>query len=270
MVKKSRSKKRGIPKGVQRHRMRPKKVEGKLSFLQKALISVGIETRHVSLAAKACCRYTSKVCTLFSLIPLQRYAGSKFELAPFPKQVFHRLLVVFYVLLTIYKLWVAIHLIIYDGLSIAAVMCAGSFSLSIFSICASSGSSYSSNEMKDLLNSWECTLANIKETTGDQIQVFNSIPVCLKVIAVTWLSHSIALIVAAFSLVLSDLPTGICFIAKTMYLMPENGLPSIFWQVAFFPMELLAVYPPICSATYNGHTLVVGLALLGFYAEQLR
>ena len=270
MVKKSRSKKRGIPKGVQRHRIRPEKVQEGPSFLEKALITVGAESCKVSQVAKLCFRYTSTFCTWFSLIPLQVSAGRRFEDAPFLKRVFHHLLVTFYVVLTIYKFCVTIHVITYEGLNITAVMCAGSFSLSFFSICASSGSSWTPNQMRDLLNSWESTTGSIRSTTGERIEVFSSIPVCLKLMAITWLSLCCALNVAAFSLLFHDLPAGIFFITKSMSLIPENTLPSIFWQVAFFPIELLAICPPMCSAAFNGQAFVVGLGLLGLYAEQLR
>ena len=270
MVKKSRSKKLGIPKGVQRHRIRTEKVQEGPSFLEKSLITVGVESRKVSQVAKLCFRHTSRVCTLFSLIPLQVSAGSRFEDAPLLRRVFHHLLVTFYVLLAIYKFCVTIHLITYEGLNIRAVMCAGSFSLSFFSICASSGSSRSSNQMRGLLNSWESTIGSMKGATGERIEVFSCIPLCLKLMAVTWLSLCCALNVAEFSLLFHDLPAGIFFIAKTMSLVPENMLPRIFWKVAFFPIELLAIGPPMCSAAFNGQAFVIGLGLLGLYAEQLR
>ena len=271
MVKKSGSKnKRGIRQGVQRHRIRPQGVRKGRSFLEKALNTVGTETHHVSHAAKLCFRYTSKVCTLFSLIPLQTSAGSIFDRALFPKQVFHHLLVTFYVLFTIYKLCVTVYLLIYEGLNVSAVMCAGSFSLSFFSICASSGSSWTPSQMRDLLNSWQCTMANIRSITGKHIGVFGSIPVCLKSISVVLLSNCTPLNLAAFSLVSDEMPTSIFFMANKMSLIPENVLPNIFWQVALYPLELLALYPPMCSTAFNGLTFVIGLAVLGLYAEQLR
>ena len=270
MVQKSRSKKRGIPKGVQRHRMKPQKVNQGVSCLEKALNTFGAESRHVSHAAKLCLRYTSKMCTLFSLIPLQALTGCKFEHAPFPKQLFHYILIAFYGSFTVYKLGVTIHLMTSAEMNAVAVMCAGSFSLSFFSMCGSLGSSWSSSQMRDLLNSMDYTVENMRRSTDEHIQVFSSIPTCLKLIAITWLSHCAALNAAAFSLVFDGLPISIIFMAQTMSLIPENVLPIIFWQVAFYPLEVLTLYPPMCSTAFNGHTYVTGLRLLGLYAEQLR
>ena len=272
MGKKSKTKRREIRKGVQRHRIGASKSTGEISFLAKALNSVGANRQRVYSSAKICRLYIISVCTRFCLIPFQQPSVvGKFYHASLAKRIIHYALVLFYVTFMMYKFGVIVSLVVFEELSVVTFMCGCSFIVLLLSICAATGSTWSRLEMKQLLNSWEPLRDSIEDSTGRRIDELSSTALCLKLIALTWLVHCAAMNAAAFSLVFEDLPVCVFPIAKRLGLIPENSpLPTILWQIGFYPLELLTLLPPMIVTALNGHTYVIGLGMLKLYADELR
>lgn len=125
-------------------------------------------------------------------------------------------------------------------------------------------------EVTDLMNSWAPLRRSINGLAGYQFDIFISVPLCLKLIALTWLVHCGAFNAAALSLVFENLPVCVFPMIKNLGIIPENSLPISWWQIAFCPLELLTLWPPMIMAGYNFHTLVAGLEMLRYCADELR
>ena len=270
MVKKSKPKRRGIPKGVQRHKLRANKVNDTNTFFASTLNLVGWNIQQVSYAAETCWNYSVSVCTLLSLIPLVSRDGNKFDYAPIWKRIIHYVLVIFYASFMMYKLAVTVYYITYEDLNLSTFMCGCSFLVLFASLCTASGSSLTTAEMRELLNSWEPVLRSIEETNGKRVEVFGDILVCIKVILLTGLAQCAAMNAAALSLVFADLPVCVFPIMKRLGMIPDNLLPAIAWQMLFYPLELLTLLAPMYATVFNVHTFILGLGIFGFYAETVR
>ena len=152
MVKKSRSKKRGIRQGVQRHRIGPSQVNGRGSRL---LNPKGMIGRLVFNGGKKYYDTLTNVCTLLCLIPLKfNRDGNKFDLAARWRRMFHNILVLFYVSCMVHRFGVTVYLMTQEELNIATFLCGTSFLTLFLPVCTASGSSWTTLEMKGLLNSW--------------------------------------------------------------------------------------------------------------------
>ena len=108
------------------------------------------------------------------------------------------------------------------------------------------------------------------ESTGERIELLSDVPFCLKWIAGVWLTHCAAMNAAAFSVVFDDLPVCVLPIFKWLGMIPQSSLPSILWQIGFYPLEVLSLLPPMVAVAFNWYVLLLGLLLLKFYADHLR
>ena len=104
-------------------------------------------------------------------------------------------------------------------------------------------------------------LTNIEEVTGERIDIFTNVPLCFKIIAFTYVAATTAVSVAAYSLVVDDLPVSVLYTLKRLGLIPESFLPTIDWKLGCFPLELLITVPPVCAFAFNGHVVVKGLVI---------
>ena len=107
--KKSRSKRRGIRRGVQRHKIGAAQAHGMSSRLLNPEGEIG---RLVSQGRKTCCNSITKVYTYFCLVPLRQVHrnGNKFDFASLWKRMLHILLVLFYVSGMVYRFGVTVYL----------------------------------------------------------------------------------------------------------------------------------------------------------------
>ena len=170
----------------------------------------------------------------------------------------------------IYKLVVTMQLLISEELNAATIMCAVTLLIFIVSAISALGTSWNKMEMRDLMNSWAPLGRSINESTGSQFEVLSSVPVCLKLIAITCLTLCVAFNAAALSLVFEDLPVCVFPIIKSRGIIPANTLPTFWWQLAFVPLEVVTLLPPMLVAAFNTHALIIGLEVIRSYADDLR
>ena len=270
MVKKARAKARGIGRGLERHKTRANKFHEGDSVVVKALNSIGADTRRISVAAEAVLKYIIRVCTLFCLIPIEP-SGEHFQLAPLWKRIIHYLLASFYASFTVYKLAVTVYLLIYTESNVVFFMCLCSLIVLLLStIAAATGSSWRTQEALDLLASFESLRKHMEESTGERIDLLSDVPFCLKCIAACWLAHCTAMNAAALSIVFDDLPVCVLPILKWLGLIPQNSIPSIVWQIGFYPLEVLTLLPPMIAAAFTCYMFLLGMGVLKFYGDHLR
>ena len=263
------------PKGrrqrVQRHKIRANKSDGNIPTEATA--------GKISKATKTIKDCVTRVCTLFCLIPLIQLPTSssaachqQYELAPRWKRKLHYILISIYGSFTMYKFAITVYLLVQTELNATVFMCFCSMLILlmslVFAIPCTTGHP---RETMHLLSSCDSLGERLYECTGKRIQVFSSVPFCLKVMGVTWLAHCGAMNAAAFSLVFEDLPVCVFPIVKWLGLIPEeSSLPTIYWQIAFYPLELLTLLPMMIVTVFNCHMFLVGMAMLKFSADQIR
>ena len=268
MMKKSRSKKRGIPQGVQRHKIAPTRINGGSSRLVN---SSGMIGRLVFNGGKSCYNTLTKVCALLCLIPLQvNPDGKQFDLAARWRRMLHTLLVLFYVSCMVYRFAVTIYLMTQEELNIITILCGSTFMVLLVPVCLACGSSWATLEMKGLLNSWESVLRSVEEVTGKQVEIPSNAQLCLEIIAMIWAGQIAGVNTAVFSIVFQVLPVSVFATFKRLGIIPQTLLPPIVWQIGCFPFELLIVVPPMLAAAFNGSVIRQGQAVLQLYADCLR
>ena len=269
MVRKaSGSKGRGIRQGLQRHKIQANKSDEEVTAA--AIIST---------AAKTTKEYVTRVCILFCLIPIVQSSPSsvrghqQYQLAPLWKRTVHYLLMSFYMFFTVYKLTVTVYLVLCTELNATVFMCFCSLLvLLIPCIIAATTTSWYPLETLHLLASCHSMGDSLYEVTGKCIQVHNSVSFCLKWISMAFLTHCAAMNAAAFSLVFDNLPVCVFPIVKWLGLIPNesSSLSPIFWQIGFYPLELLTLLPLMIVAAFIFHTFLLGMATLKFVADQIR
>ena len=217
----------------------------------RAVDATGEKLGRASATANFCIQYMLRLCTFFLLVPLQLSARTtakgggrrEFEPAPPWKWVVHYVLVFILGSVLMYRLGVTVHLVITEELSATTFMCGSS----IFATLSGVGTIWSIVELKDLLNSWEPLRERINETFGKQYKIVSSGSLCPKVVVFTWLCHSSAINAAALCLIYEDLPVCMLPTVKNLGLIPGNLtlLPAHLLPMAFYPLEVLTLLPPM-------------------------
>ena len=269
MVKKSRSKKRGIRQGVQRHKIGPAKDTGRSSHL---IDSEGMIGRLVFNGGKKYYNALTNLCTLLCFIPLQINGdGKKFELAARWRRMLHILFIVFYISCMVHRFGVTIYLMTQEGeLNLTTFLCGTSFLTVFLPVCLASGSSWTTLEMQGLLNSWDSVLKSLGEVTGEHIEILSNAQLCLEIIAMTWAAQIAGINAAGFSIVFEDLPVSVLPTFKRLGMIPGTSLPIIVWQIGLFPFELLIVVPPMFVLALNCSVIRTGQVVLQLYANCIR
>ena len=170
----------------------------------------------------------------------------------------------------VYKLAILVSLLSRGELNLHSFMCFCSLIVLFLSMVVDSGTSWMTRETLELFSSCESLRGNMLASNGKTIDELSNVPFCLKLILVTGIAHIAAFNAAAFSLVFEDLPVCVFPTFKWLGLVPQNSLPSIFWQLAFFPLEVLTLLPPMIATAFNFYTFLLGLGMIKFYADELR
>ena len=170
----------------------------------------------------------------------------------------------------VHRFGVTVYLVTQQELSFANFLRGTSFLMLLLTISQASGSSWTTLEIKGLLNSWESVLRSIEEVTEKPIEILSNAQLGLKIITLACMGQLAAVNVAAFCLVFEDLPVSVFPTFKLLGLIPETSLPTILWQIGFFPFEFLIVVPPMLAATFTASVIRQGQAVLRLYANCLR
>lgn len=193
-----------------------------------------------------------------------------FELAPLWKRILHVFLALFYVSCLAHRLAVTTYLMIQEELNLATILCGSSFLVLLVAVSAACGSSRATVELKGLLNSFESVLRSIEEVTGERVELLSYTQLCLEIIAVPCGAVMAAVNAAAFSIVFEDLQVSVFPTFRRLGMIPETSLPTIVWQIGFFPLELLILVPPMCAAIFSGCAVRKCQTILQLFAGRLR
>ena len=110
MVKKTSSKRRGIERGVQRYKIRSNTVTGKVSSLMKILYNVGVDIKHVQVAARFSADYIRKACIFCCVVPVEESGGGHYKHMPRWRRIIHYALALLYLTLLFYRIYATMSL----------------------------------------------------------------------------------------------------------------------------------------------------------------
>lgn len=189
MVKKTNTKRRGIQRGVQRHKIGAKRVTEKVTFLVKLVYTTGLDSGHIYLAAKYLTEYLQKVCTLCCIIPIELSSRGQYKPAPLWKRNIHYVLALFYLSFLLYKIYITMRVLLFEDLTGATFLCACSAIALAVGISGSLGTSWTTTEALGVLNSFESLKKSMGESFETEFRLRETIPLSLKLIAVTCGSH---------------------------------------------------------------------------------
>ena len=113
---------------------------------------------------KTCDTAVTRVCAVLCLIPLQvNWDGNKFDFAPLWRRILYMSIGLFYVSCMFHRFGVTVSLVTQQQLNIVTFLCSASFLVSLVPLCGVSGSSWTTLEIKELLNSWNSLLTDMEE-----------------------------------------------------------------------------------------------------------
>ena len=103
------------------------------------------------------------------LIRLQLSPENKFQHSSHPRRFLHYTLCAFHTSLTLYRLGVTVYAVTHEDLNVATFMCCIILFSSFFALFTCSGSSWTSVELREMLNSWGSVLGSMKRATRESV-----------------------------------------------------------------------------------------------------
>ena len=243
MGKRSTGKKRGIQRGVAKHKIKSKVLKGKDGG--QTIFGIG-ESVYSSLGGK-CFEFWFYWCSKLYLIPFARTEDGEYVPLDTKSTIIHYCVWFVKFLILLHKLIGTGIILLRAELTIQTFMCTSHLLIYLGSFCISLGMIARSKETMDLLNGWPFILTCLTELRGSRPTQFDDLSTSLKIIAVFVATQGIALAAALLSLAFSTLPTCLFPTAESLGLLPEGLLPRFGWQLVFFPLEYIMYLPPMFS-----------------------
>ena len=132
-------------------------------------------------------------------------------------------------------------------------MCMSLFMIHFVGWCNSLGLVYRPQETIQLMNTWKNLVESFDDSgetsTYDDINSSLEILICVPLMAGVGLANGVV------SLLFSNLPVSMYPMSKAAGLIPDLGIHPFFWQLAFFPMELILGSIAMFNAGFGGMVL---------------
>ena len=266
MGKRSTSKKRGIQRGVAKHKIKSKAL--KLKEGERTVLGVA-ESFYVSTAAK-CFEFWFYCCGKLYLAPFTRTESGEYVPLDRKSKLIHSFVWLAKLLMLLHKLVGTVVILLREGLKIETFMCTSHLLIYLVSFCISLGMIARPKETIDLLNSWPYILSCLKEIRKDVPSPFDDLSAALKIMAVLVATQGIAVAAALLTLAFSTLPTCYFPAAEYLGLIPDGMLPRFAWQLMFFPMEYLTYLPPMLSTPLCGSLFLILVGVHRMVGHELR
>lgn len=272
MGKKSTGRKRGIARGVGKHKIRSKDPEAEqdgdtdesfLGFRRSALLASGQKSFDILFRGTE----------LFHLAPFKRTLTGQYVPLNFKQKIRHYAAVGIAVSLMLQKFIGVAELVLFEELKIETFMCLTLFVIHFAACMISVGMWARPQETMDLLNSWSKILGcleEIREEGRPPPTPFDDMSTSLKVVAVFLVTQGVALGAGLLSLAFSNLPACLFPMAEKYGLIPPGVLPRFGWQFVFFPLEYFSCIPPMFCAPFTAAILLTLMGVLKVYLEQVR
>ena len=266
MGKRTTGKKRGIQRGVGKHKIRSKPFKGKDG--ERCVFCIG-ESVYFSGGRKLFEFWFSYCCGMY-LIPFTRTSNGEYV------RLDRKGLLIHYSVWTV-KFFMLLHklsglgiMLWSEELKIETFMCTSHFLIYLVSFCISLVMVVRPQETMELLNSFPFILSCLKETEKGVASQFDDLSTALKMMAVLLATQGIAIAAALLSLAFSTLPTCYFPAAESLGLIPAGLLPRFAWQLMFFPLEYATYLPPMFSAPLAGSIFLILLGVFRMVENKLR
>ena len=267
MGKKSTGRKRGIQRGVGKHKIQSTALNARPGH--DGFLGIG---RSVYFAVgHKCFDLLYRGTEFFQLAPFRRTLSGKYVPLNLKQKFRYCAALGIGLALMLQKLWGTAELLLFEELKIETFMCISLCLIYLVAFMIGLGIWAQPEETMDLLNSWPDILACLEEIReGPSPTPFDDMSTTLKVIAVFLVSQGIAFAAGLLSLIMSNLP--ICFfpMAEKYGLISQGIMPRFGWQLLFFPLEYFSYVPPVFIGPFSGGILLTLMGVLKIYLEEVR
>ena len=267
MGKRSTGKKRGIQRGVAKHKIRSKALNGTPGG---GRIFLGIEESAYFSWGKRCFDFWFFCCQKLYLAPFTRTATGQYVPWDGKSKHIHYFTWFLMFLILLHKAWGLSIILLYEELKMETFLCISLFLVYFVPFCVSLGVIARPKETMDLLNSWPIILSCLKEVRHDVSSPFDDMSEAFELIALLLMTQGIAVTAALLSLAFSTLPTCYFPLLERMGLIPEAVLPRFGWQLIFFPLEYATSLPAMLIGAFAGSIVLIVVGVFNIYTNELR
>ena len=223
MGKRSTGKKRGIHRGVAKHKIKSKAVKGKEGG--QTIFGIG-ESVYSSLGRK-CFEFWFYWCSKLYLIPFARTEDGEYVPLDTKSTIVHYCVWFVKFLVLLHKVVGTGTILLRGELTIETFMCTSHLLIYIVSFCNSLAMIARPKETMDLLNGWPFILTCLTELRGSTPSQYDDLSTSLKIMAVFVTAQVIVLTAALLGLAFSTLPTCLFPTVESFGLIPEGLLPRL-------------------------------------------
>ena len=267
MGKRSTGKKRGIQRGVAKHKIRSKPLAANFAGEWKVL---GLKESVYFLLGKRCFDFWFYWSEKLYLAPFTRTATGQYVPLDRGSKLAHNFAWFLMFLILLHKSWGLAVILLYEELKVETFMCISHFLACFIPFCISFGTILRPQETMDLLNSWPHILSCLKELRKNVPSPFDDVSLACKLMAVLVVTQGAAASAALFSLAFSSLPTTYFCTAERLGLVPEGLLRRFLWQLIFFPLECATYFPPMIIASLSGSIILIIVGIYRIYTMELK
>lgn len=172
MGKRSTGKRRGIQRGVAKHRIQSKSLEG--SEIERTVFGIG-ESVYFSLGRR-CFDFWFSWCDRLQLVPFTRTATGEYVALDKTRKLIHYSVWFLMFLVLLHKVARLSLMLFHEKLQVETFMCISLFLVYFVAFCISPGVVAQPKETMDVLNSWPFLLSCLKELGNDVPSPFDDLP----------------------------------------------------------------------------------------------
>ena len=273
MVKKSKSRRRGIPRGVQKYKIQSLKEGSKgLLYLLEGFIPSNYVQQLQKIAEDSLRFYTKTVCKLY-LVPLVVKENGELAKAPLKRLLVHYLLQTIFVVSMLHKMAVLFHRLAFEELDTLTFICATTFLCYCVAFSCPASCFFLPDETIDMINGWPKLLAYYStDDDGITLKLINNTKTAIVITSLAALAMVIGFgIPVFFSFVFQALPVGWMPTAEAIGLIPEDTrVPRILWKFMFLPLEMFMYVPPMFMAGWSAMLLMLIVMVTRTCLDHLR
>ena len=266
MGKRTTGKRRGIQRGVAKHKVRSKPVAG----LEGERTVFGVrESVYFSIGRK-CFEFWLHYGGKLYLVPFAQTSRGEYVSLDRRGTLIHYFVWLIKFLMLLHKFVGLVIMGLQEGHKVETFMCASHFLIYLVSFCVSLVMVAKPQETMDVLNSFPYVLSCGEKLRKGAPSMFDDLSASLKIIAVLLATQGIALVGPLLSLAFRALPT--CYFPAAEYfgLIPQGIFPRFAWKLVFFPLEYATYLTPMLSAPFAGSIVLIIVGVHRMVGNEIR
>ena len=268
MVKRNNGKRRGVQRGVEKHKLRCKieEVGNRDSSEDRKLL--GIEVAQIGHFAESCFELLCRISCSTYCLPMEFHGGKLSMLTNWQSLFLHYTWFAAVWTFAVLKTTIWFPLLLEHGLTVNTLISLYLLMPCMCSIAFGSGTFFKARETIQLVNVWKVTLESLEERKGRALSGFEDPALAYKVIGITFTGGFSLLGLLGANFIFSDLPVAVHNI------LPRFGIGcstnQFLLQIFCLPLECVLQMQPILSAAFGAAVAVTGIDMLKVYYEELR